>query len=192
MLPPLTTTLVALLVSALLPVSEPADQHPPPSAETSAVTSDLCLVDWPQTAEDTTRCWIEAVFEPGDWATALEVARWESAHRFDPGINNFEGSDASGLFQHRARYWESRETKARNWLADQHQIVFDQPLEIYNGWHSTIVTAWLVYDTPGGWSHFHSCQSGQRAFNRWAEAQNTDRWDRWLEQNRHSGGWVDC
>ena len=177
--PPLPGPPPALTVPADLPA-------PPPAPSAPAIPTSGC--DEP-TPEGQTLCWVQTIFRPADQQHAYDVAKWES--RFDPAINNEAGSDASGLFQHRKRYWAERETKARAWLAEHHQITLDEPLDIYDGWHSTIVAAWLVYDN-GGWRHFHSCKSGQLAFNRWAEQQNTARWDAWLEANRHTGGWVPC
>ena len=144
------------------------DQFQPEDRKAMIMSSDPCsflpACDDPETAA---KIWIAEVFLLEDQQSALEVARWESAHTFDTSINNYEGSDASGLFQHRKRYWSEdtkakRELKARQWFAEEHHINIDEPLDIYNGWHSAIVAAWLVYETSLGWKHFHSCASGAR------------------------------
>ena len=199
-----------MLVSAIVAVPPPVSY--PAEIADQFHTEDLVMVEsadpcyWNPSCdvpEQAAMTWIMSVFKEEDWQSAYGVAKWESAHTFSPLIDNRQGSDASGLFQHRKRYWSKdtdakREWKARQWLADHHQIIIEQPLDIYNGWHSTIVAAWLVY-AGGGWTHFHSCLSGQQSFNAYVEEEirkgNDHKgpgrsWKNWLAKNRNTGGWI--
>ena len=139
-----------MLVSAIVAVPPPVSY--PAEIADQFHTEDLVMVEsadpcyWNPSCdvpEQAAMTWIMSVFKEEDWQSAYGVAKWESAHTFSPLIDNRQGSDASGLFQHRKRYWSKdtdakREWKARQWLADHHQIIIEQPLDIYNGWHSTI------------------------------------------------------
>ena len=142
------------------------------------------------TPEQAVRTWTKAVFQPEEVESAVQVAkresRWKPYVCYDwhtkedkecqpplvsktngvrgscfQGKQCSEGGTATGLFQHRWNWWPEREQKARIWLAETHQIIIEEPLDIWNGWHSTIVAAWLIYE-GGGWTHFHSCASGAR------------------------------
>ena len=166
------------------PVSYPDQLHPVDVVAMSGEVSpaiDPC--PWPQSPEERVRCWVEHAFEPGDWDSAVEVARWESAHTFDPNIcfggytrghwrceppNAERGKwgRATGLFQHRWKLWPERTARAYP----------GETLDIWSGWHSTLMAADLVYNSRGGWLHFHSCASSAR----------------WWRENRGvgGGGWV--
>ena len=91
------------------------------------------------------------MFPPGEWRAAWHVVSHESAHQYDPGIKNFEGSDAWGLWQNRVRYWDDR---VRRFFGDVEMNILD-------GWHSTLVAAHLA--GTAGWHHFDTCHESDRA-----------------------------
>ena len=163
------------------PVSYPDQLHPIDVVAMSAEPSpavDPC--PWPMDDRERTLCWVEHAFPQQEWESAMGVAKWES--RYNPDAYNKKGcgggGNATGLFQHCSAYWTERTARAFP----------DDTLDIWNGWHSTLMAAWLV--EVDGWWHFHSCLSGQRSFNRWAEKQNSPKWDAWLAKYGHTGGWV--
>ena len=157
--------------------------------------------------EERAACWIALLFPERDWDTALAVARWESGHTFDPTIcygfryhpdPACEGR-ASGLFQHIPSFWSGRAKSAVRWatgaLPAELADALPAELDIWDGWHNAIVTAWLVYEAPGGgWSHFYSCASGKRAFirhnNRKIAEGDAPQWRLDFAANPSPGGWV--
>ncbi len=92
------------------------------------------------TTLDDWRPLVARYFEPRDVDRALRVIRCES--RGNPGVKN-PTSSASGLFQHLARLWPERSSKA-GWAGSD---VFDPVANV-------AVAAWLVYE-GGGWSHWY-------------------------------------
>ena len=159
--------------------------------------------------EQRAACWIAAVFPETGRTIALEVARWESGHTFDPTIcygfrywpDPVCAKRASGLFQHIPRFWPERAADAGRWAAETLPagLAAGLPpvLDIYDGWHNTIVTAWLVYEAPGGgWPHFYSCASGKRSFirhnSRVIAEGNAPQWRLDFAANPAPGGWVNC
>lgn len=88
------------------------------------------------------RSLVAAYFNPGDVDYALAILWCESTG--DPGAYN-TSSGASGLFQHLARYWADRSTKA-GWAG----------ASIMDPEANTAVAAWLAY-SGGGWGHWPNC-----------------------------------
>ena len=113
---------------------------------------------------------IRAAFPPDDWAIASRIADIESGGTLHECVENFRqyrretgrtwtperarcdawrtlpGHRVFGIFQHRLRYWGERTERAYPGGA----------LSPANGWHSTLMAAWLVSE-GGGWRHFAPC-----------------------------------
>jgi hypothetical protein len=83
---------------------------------------------------------VEHYFHPYDVDEGLRIIRCESGG--DPDAKNSRSS-ASGLWQNLGKYWEGRSRAAGIPGAD----IFD-PVA------STIVAAWLTYETRGGFHHW--------------------------------------
>ena len=177
------TILTGLLAFASLGFAPSAQEqvidqfHPSLDVPAMRISSDPCQWLACDTPEQAVRTWTAEVFQNKDQDSAVAVA-WRESHWkpyvcYDwhnkeewqcqpPNAEKGKYGRATGLFQHRWKLWSYREQKARTWLAETHQIIIEEPLDIWDGWHSTIVAAWLVYDTSSGWKHFHSCASGAR------------------------------
>ena len=175
---------IAKATAVVPPVFVPADHsplvypdqlHPVDVVEMAGPLSpDVDPCPFETSPEGRAQCWVRHAFAPEDWHSALEVARWESGHDFSVTVVNplhcapasVGHAHATGLFQHCDIYWTERTTAAYP----------DHELDILNGWHSTLMAAYVVYEMRGGWIHFHSCASSAR----------------WWRENRGvgGGGWV--
>ena len=132
---------------------------------------DPCLPEpWPVSDRERARCWIEHAFPVGEVETALRVAGAESFYLTDvcfggrpnrpdyrrwpadPFCDPKKGSGVSGLFQHRNRNWAERSGNTLRWLGAGEVAVLDR----WNGWHNTLVAAWLA--GTHGWGHWDVCK----------------------------------
>jgi len=91
-------------------------------------------------SESEVRELVSRYFRPADVNRAVRVAWCESS--FNPNSIN-PTSGASGLFQHLPQYWADRSAAAGFAGAD----IFDPEANV-------AVAAWLLYEFPGGWSHW--------------------------------------
>lgn len=93
------------------------------------------------------RVWANAAFSrQADRDHAPHVAYCES--RNSPTARN-PTSSATGLYQHLARLFPARSLAAYGTL-----------LDIFDGWHSTLIAAWLVH--RDGWRHWPNCGANAR------------------------------
>lgn len=91
-------------------------------------------------SEPEVRALVERYFRPEDVNKAIRVAWCESS--FNPkAVNPTTG--AAGLFQHLPSYWPERSAEAGFAGAD----IFDPEANV-------AVAAWLLYESPGGWSNW--------------------------------------
>lgn len=87
---------------------------------------------------------VEAHFLPADVSRAIRIAWCESS--FNPqNVNPVTG--ASGLFQHAPETWAAHSTSAGYGGVD----ILDPEANV-------AVAAWMLYELPGGWSHWQ-CQA---------------------------------
>lgn len=94
--------------------------------------------------ETQVRSLVETFFRPEDVSRAIRIAWCESS--FNPeNVNPVTG--ASGLFQHAPDTWAARSSAAGYPGAD----ILDPEANV-------AVAAWMLYDLPGGWSHWQ-CQA---------------------------------
>lgn len=91
-------------------------------------------------SESQVRNLVAKYFRPADVNKAVRIAWCEST--FNPNSVN-PTSGASGLFQHLPEFWAERSAAAGFAGAD----IFDPDANV-------AVAAWLVYEAPGGWSHW--------------------------------------
>ena len=90
------------------------------------------------------RSLVETFFRPEDVSRAIRIAWCESS--FNPeNVNPVTG--ASGLFQHAPDTWAARSSAAGYPGAD-----------ILDAEANVAVAAWMLYELPGGWSHWQ-CQA---------------------------------
>jgi hypothetical protein len=90
------------------------------------------------------RSLVETFFNPEDVSRAIRIAWCESS--FNPeNVNPVTG--ASGLFQHAPDTWAARSSAAGYPGAD----ILDPEANV-------AVAAWMLYELPGGWSHWQ-CQA---------------------------------
>lgn len=94
------------------------------------------------TAVERWRSLVAAYFRSDEVHKALHVISCESNGK--PDAKN-PGSSASGLFQHLARYWDSRSADA-GWVG----------ASIWDPEANVAVAAWLR-DQRGGWRHWPQC-----------------------------------
>ena len=83
---------------------------------------------------------LEEHFLPGDVETGLAVIACESSG--DP-LAESKVSTAKGLWQHLGKYWKLRSRQANI-----------RGASIWDAEASTIVAAWLVYNTGNSWDHW--------------------------------------
>jgi hypothetical protein len=94
--------------------------------------------------ESQIRSLVETFFRPEDVSRAIRIAWCESS--FNPvNINPVTGT--SGLFQHAPDTWAARSSAAGYPGAD----ILDPEANV-------AVAAWMLYELPGGWSHWQ-CQA---------------------------------
>ena len=94
--------------------------------------------------ESSVRELVESFFRPADVSRAIRIAWCESS--FNPqNVNPVTG--AAGLFQHAPDTWVARSTAAGYPGAD----ILDPEANV-------AVAAWMLYELPGGWSHWQ-CQA---------------------------------
>jgi hypothetical protein len=94
--------------------------------------------------ESQIRSLVERFFRPADVSRAIRIAWCESS--FNPqNVNPVTG--AGGLFQHAPDTWVARSTAAGYAGAD----ILDPEANV-------AVAAWMLYELPGGWSHWQ-CQA---------------------------------
>ena len=94
--------------------------------------------------ESQIRSLVERFFRPADVSRAIRIAWCESS--FNPqNVNPVTG--AGGLFQHAPETWVARSTAAGYAGAD----ILDPEANV-------AVAAWMLYELPGGWSHWQ-CQA---------------------------------
>jgi hypothetical protein len=87
---------------------------------------------------------VEAHFQPADVSRAIRIAWCESS--FNPqSVNPVTGD--SGLFQHESTTWAAYSVSAGYPGAD----ILDPEANV-------AVAAWMLYELPGGWSHWQ-CQA---------------------------------
>jgi hypothetical protein len=86
------------------------------------------------------RVLVSAFFQAADVNRAIRVAWCESS--FNPSAVN-PASGASGLFQHLPEHWAERSKAAGHPGAS----IFDPEANV-------AVAAWMLYELPGGWSHW--------------------------------------
>lgn len=147
------------------PPADPCDAEPPPSPPPDG-QSVMCA-----TPEEAARTWIDAAFPPEHRAAAVHIVRYESQFRTDICYGFRKKGDpycekdkaAVGLWQHRRRFWDDRSGRAAEWYG-----ITDGELDIWDGWHSTLVARWLL-ETDGrgrtnwtGWGHFDACRESDR------------------------------
>jgi hypothetical protein len=90
------------------------------------------------------RSLVETFFQPEDVSRAIRIAWCESS--FNPeNVNPVTG--ASGLFQHAPDTWAAHSSAAGYPGAD----ILDPEANV-------AVAAWMLYELPGGWSHW-KCQA---------------------------------
>ena len=119
-------------------------------------------------------CWVEHAFPEREWDTAKQVMAREGGHHYHPWIENYRqfrretghrwtperaryvpaeerrGWKVYGLFQHRRDYWPERAAATA-----QHHGWEDANLDPFDGWHNTLVAAWLA--GTQGWWHWDVC-----------------------------------
>lgn len=148
-----------------------------------SLPTDPCVETWDDCLDPKrrTQIWIQAAFPKKHWTAAEHIVRGESRFRplvcnggglkgssSCPPARNYQahGGVATGLWQHRWHYWHDyRAAAAAEWWGAPGTV-----LDIWNGWHSTLVARWLI-ETNGtgrsnwtGWAHFDTCrESGQTA-----------------------------
>ena len=105
--------------------------------------------DWPPNVERW-RHLFERLFQPEDVETALRVVNCES--RGNPEAKN-PRSTASGLWQHLARYWGPTWNGQRLPGGNRAARAGIPGASIWDPEASTIVAAFLVYES-GGWIHW--------------------------------------
>jgi hypothetical protein len=111
----------------------------PSASETNGVVDRSRFFD-----ESQIRSLVETFFRPADVSRAIRIAWCESS--FNPeNVNPVTG--ASGLFQHAPDTWAARSTAAGYANAD-----------ILDAEANVAVAAWMLYELPGGWSHWQ-CQA---------------------------------
>ena len=111
----------------------------PATSETNGVVDRSRFFD-----ESQIRSLVETFFRPADVSRAIRIAWCESS--FNPeNVNPVTG--ASGLFQHAPDTWAARSTAAGYANAD----ILDPEANV-------AVAAWMLYELPGGWSHWQ-CQA---------------------------------
>ncbi|GIU92469.1 MAG: hypothetical protein KatS3mg011_1375 [Acidimicrobiia bacterium] len=110
------------------------------TTETAGATRTTTFVRTSYMSEPEVRALIERFFRPEDVNRAVRIAWCESS--FNPrAVNPTTG--AAGLFQHLPSYWPERAAEAGFGGSD----IFDPEANV-------AVAAWLVYEYPGGWSHW--------------------------------------
>ncbi len=117
----------------------------PPTSLAPATTESNGIVDRSRFFDETQiRSLVETFFQPEDVSRAIRIAWCESS--FNPeNVNPVTG--ASGLFQHASDTWAARSTAAGFPGAD----ILDPEANV-------AVAAWMLYELPGGWSHWQ-CQA---------------------------------
>ena len=121
-------------------------------------------------------CWIHHAFPSGERATALAVAELESDWRPEvcygwhtkddwqcqpPNALKGKYGRASGLFQQRYKEWGWR---AESTMTSLGLSGFGDRLDIWSGWHNTLVSAWLA--GWHGWSHWDACSESNKGDGR--------------------------
>ena len=91
-------------------------------------------------SEPEVRGLVEEFFRPEDVNKAVRVSFCESS--FNPAAVN-PATGASGLFQHLPEFWAER-SEAAGWAGSS---IFDPRANV-------AVAAWLLYELPGGWTHW--------------------------------------
>jgi soluble lytic murein transglycosylase-like protein len=119
--------------------SETTASLTPATSESNGVVDRSRLFD-----ETQIRSLVETFFRPEDVSRAIRIAWCESS--FNPeNVNPVTG--ASGLFQHAPDTWAARSSAAGYAGAD----ILDPEANV-------AVAAWMLYELPGGWSHW-KCQA---------------------------------
>jgi soluble lytic murein transglycosylase-like protein len=119
--------------------SETTASLTPATSESNGVVDRSRLFD-----ETQIRSLVETFFRPEDVSRAIRIAWCESS--FNPeNVNPVTG--ASGLFQHAPDTWAARSSAAGYLGAD----ILDPEANV-------AVAAWMLYELPGGWSHW-KCQA---------------------------------
>lgn len=91
-------------------------------------------------SEPEVRALVAEFFQPEDVNKAVRVAFCESS--FNPAAVN-PATGASGLFQHLPEHWAERSESA-GWTGSS----------IFEPRANVAVAAWLLYEFPGGWTHW--------------------------------------
>ncbi len=126
-------------VFGLLPAhAQPADPCSREAQATTGAPSLNCLSD-----EGRARTWAKEAGFGDETEKAVLVAKCESDLQVDAKNPR---STASGLYQHLASLWKQR-IKAAGYKA----------LDIFNGWHSTLMAYWLRWADGFGWRHWPNC-----------------------------------
>ncbi len=126
-------------LAALIGEDETTTSMAPSTSATNGVIDRSRFFD-----ESQIRSLVESFFRPADVSRAIRIAWCESS--FNPeNVNPVTG--ASGLFQHAPETWVARSTAAGYSGAD----VLDPEANV-------AVAAWMLYELPGGWSHWQ-CQA---------------------------------
>lgn len=86
------------------------------------------------------RALVGAFFDPADVNRAIRVAWCESS--FNPAAVN-PATGASGLFQHLPEHW-----------AEWSEAAGQRGASIFDPEANVAVAAWMLYELPGGWSHW--------------------------------------
>ena len=159
------------------PTGYPNQLHPiDVRAMTGPISPEVDPCPWSATAEARARCWMKAAFPPDEWAAAWHVVSGETgpAYDYDPLVCNGgarrgdagcpltpskHGGKAVGLWQHRYNFWAAGPKRAMKTAAALGYP--DAALDIWDGWHSTLVAAWLA--GTHGWAHFDTCRESDRA-----------------------------
>lgn len=127
---------------------DPSTPTAPESVSTTSLESESGsngVVDRSRFFDETQiRSLVETFFRPEDVSRAIRIAWCESS--FNPeNVNPVTG--AAGLFQHAPDTWAARASAAGYPGAD----ILDPEANV-------AVAAWMLYELPGGWSHWQ-CQA---------------------------------
>ena len=168
--PALARQIIPKLRSALPPPQGAFNLASPPSC-----VGPLCDPCPDGEGEERVRCWIDHAFPEQERATAFRVAEKETGEHLHPWQENYDqflretgrwwtperaryvpaeeraGWKVYGLFQHRWEYWPERAQATLRFHGWNEPVTLDP----FDGWHNTLVSAWLA--GWQGWWHWDVC-----------------------------------
>lgn len=135
--PTIRTTETSMVLD---PTADAFSSEPPSTTTTLDDRRNGVFVRSAYLSEPDVRTLVAEFFRPEDVNKAVRVAFCESS--FNPAAVN-PATGASGLFQHLPEHWAER-SDAAGWTGSS---IFDARANV-------AVAAWLLYDFPGGWTHW--------------------------------------